>query len=163
MKKIILMGRSECGKTSLIQAMRGEKITYHKTQYINNYDVIIDTPGEYAENASLGRALALYTYEADVVGLLAGANEQYTLYPPNITCMCNREVIGIVTQIDRKDANPALAESWLRNAGCKTVYHVSAVTGEGVHRILEHLKEPGDVLPWEENQIKGAGAAKTNT
>lgn len=144
MKKIIFMGRTGAGKTSLMQALKGETITYHKTQYINHYDVVIDTPGEYAENASLGRALALYTYEADVVGLLAGANEQYTLYPPNITMMCNREVIGIVTQIDREDANPALAESWLRNAGCKTVYHVSAVTGEGIPQILEHLREPGD-------------------
>ena len=152
MRKIILMGRSECGKTTLIQALRGEKIRYHKTQYINNYDVIIDTPGEYAENASLGRALALYSYEADVVGLLVGAHENYTLYPPCITCMCNREVIGIVTQIDREDANPELAESWLRNAGCKTVYHVSSVTGEGIDKILEHLREPGDILPWEKTE-----------
>lgn len=149
MKKIILMGRSECGKTSLTQAMKGEKITYHKTQYINHYDVIIDTPGEYAENKILGRALALYAYEADVVGLLISARESYSLYPPNITCMVNREVIGIVTQIDQPGASPALAESWLRLAGCKTVYHVSSVTGEGVWQILEHLREEGDVLPWD--------------
>ena len=70
MKKIILMGRSECGKTTLTQALKGDVIHYHKTQYINHYDVVIDTPGEYAENASLAKALALYTYEADVVGLL---------------------------------------------------------------------------------------------
>jgi len=161
MRKIILMGRSECGKTTLIQALRGEKIRYHKTQYINNYDVIIDTPGEYAENASLGRALALYSYEADVVGLLAGAHENYTLYPPCITCMCNREVIGIVTQIDREDANPDLAESWLRNAGCTTVYRVSSYTGEGVSQILEHLREPGDVLPWEKEETKQKKPRKT--
>ena len=43
MKKIILMGRSEAGKTTLTQALKGEKITYKKTQYINHYDVIIDT------------------------------------------------------------------------------------------------------------------------
>ena len=64
MKKIILMGRSECGKTTLTQALKGDVIHYHKTQYINHYDVVIDTPGEYAENASLAKALALYTYEA---------------------------------------------------------------------------------------------------
>ena len=45
MKKIILVGRSGAGKTTLTQAMKGRRITYHKTQYINNYDVIIDTPG----------------------------------------------------------------------------------------------------------------------
>ena len=49
MKKIILMGRSEAGKTTLTQALKGEKITYKKTQYINHYDVIIDTPGEYLQ------------------------------------------------------------------------------------------------------------------
>ena len=48
MRKIIFMGRSEAGKTTLTQAMKGETITYHKTQYVNNSDVIIDTPGEYA-------------------------------------------------------------------------------------------------------------------
>lgn len=45
MKKIILMGRSECGKTTLTQALKGDVIHYHKTQYINHYDVVIDTPG----------------------------------------------------------------------------------------------------------------------
>jgi ethanolamine utilization protein EutP (predicted NTPase) len=58
MKKIILMGRSGAGKTTLTQALQGEKITYKKTQYINHYDVIIDTPGEYLQTGTLGRALA---------------------------------------------------------------------------------------------------------
>lgn len=30
MKKIILMGRSECGKTTLTQALKGDVIHYHK-------------------------------------------------------------------------------------------------------------------------------------
>ena len=33
MKKIFLMGRSEAGKTSLTQALKGEELHYHKTQY----------------------------------------------------------------------------------------------------------------------------------
>ena len=56
MKKIILMGRSECGKTTLSQALRGETITYHKTQYINHFDVIIDT----GENISKQKHLAMH-------------------------------------------------------------------------------------------------------
>ena len=73
MRKIIFIGRSESGKTTLTQAMKGKKIVYHKTQYINHYDVIIDTPGEYAETKELGGALAVYSAEADVVGLLMSA------------------------------------------------------------------------------------------
>ena len=149
MKKLILIGRSEAGKTTLTQALKGETITYQKTQYINYYDVIIDTPGEYAQTAKLGRALALYSYEADVVGLLLAANEPYSLYPPNITCMVNREVIGIVTKIDREDADPEQAARWLRLTGCKKIFFVNSRASEGVAKILEYLSEPEDVLPWE--------------
>lgn len=149
MKKIVLMGRSEAGKTTLTQALKGEKIHYHKTQYVNNFDVIIDTPGEYAQTKNLGHALALYTYEADVVGLLASSIEPYSLYPPCCTTTCNREVIGIVTKINHPKGNPKRAEKWLRLAGCKKIFFVDSKTGEGIPDILEHLKEDGDVLPWE--------------
>lgn len=154
MKKLILMGRSEAGKTTLTQALKGETITYKKTQYVNYFDVIIDTPGEYAQTAKLGRALALYSYEADVVGLLLAANEPYSLYPPNITCMVNRDVIGIVTKIDRADADPHQAEKWLRLTGCKKIFFVNSTANEGVSDILEYLREPGDVMPWEADKLK---------
>lgn len=149
MKKIVLMGRSECGKTTLTQALKGEKIRYHKTQYINNFDVVIDTPGEYAQTKNLGYALALYSYEADVVGLLIAANEQYSLFPPNITCMVNRDVIGIVTKIDAPDAKPEQAERWLRLSGCKNIFFVNSTANEGIAEILEYLREDGDRMPWE--------------
>ena len=136
------MGRSESGKTTLKQALSKEKIQYDKTQYIHYGDVLIDTPGEYAQTHRLGHALALYSYEADVVGLLAAATESYTLFPPNITCMVNREVIGIVTKINEPKANPSLAELWLRKAGCREIFFVDSVTGEGVDAILEYLNRP---------------------
>ncbi len=142
MKKLILMGRSESGKTTLKQALSKEKIQYDKTQYIHYGDVLIDTPGEYAQTHRLGHALALYSYEADVVGLLAAATESYTLFPPNITCMVNREVIGIVTKINEPKANPSLAELWLRNAGCREIFFVDSVTGEGVDALLDYLNRP---------------------
>lgn len=139
MKKMILVGRSESGKTTLTQALKGKKIHYSKTQYINYHDVIIDTPGEYAENRELGRALALYSYEADVMGLLLSATEQYSLYGPCITAQANREVIGIVTQIDRPDARPDRAAAWLELAGCKKIFFVSSVSGEGIKELLDYL------------------------
>ena len=148
-KKIILMGRSECGKTTLTQALKGEHIEYHKTQYINYFDVIIDTPGEYIQTKQLGYALALYAYEADIVGLLLSATEPYSLYPPNITCMVNREVVGIVTKINEKGANPGKAERWLRLTGCKKIFFVDSKKQQGIPEILEYLREEGDIMPWE--------------
>lgn len=141
MKKIIFMGRTGCGKTTLTQAIRGKKIQYEKTQYINYHDIVIDTPGEYAENHYLARALALYSYEADVVGLLLSAREQYSLYSPNITCMANREVIGIVTQIERDGANPERSARWLELAGCKKIFFVDSKSGKGLDELLNWLKK----------------------
>ncbi|MDO4285738.1 MAG: EutP/PduV family microcompartment system protein [Eubacteriales bacterium] len=155
MKKLILMGRSEAGKTSLTQALMGEKVQYHKTQYVNYYAGIIDTPGEYAQVAKLGHALALYTYEADIVGLLCSSTEPYCLYPPNITCMCNREVVGIVTKIEDPRGNPQRAERWLRLAGCRKIFFVDSVEHEGIAEILSYLREPGEVLPWEQGGNDG--------
>ncbi|MGI6056813.1 MAG: EutP/PduV family microcompartment system protein [Bilifractor sp.] len=154
MKKIVLMGRSEAGKTTLTQALKGKKIEYHKTQYVNNYDVIIDTPGEYAQTKWLGHALAMYSYEADVVGLLLSSIEPYTLFPPCCTAVCNRDTIGIVTKINHPQGNVERAAGWLRLAGCRNIFFVDSRTGQGIPEILEYLREPGDVLPWErtENQ-----------
>ena len=141
MKKIILIGRSGAVKTTLTQAMKGEEIKYHKTQYVNYFECIIDTPGEYAQTHELGYALALYSYEADVVGLLLSATEPYSLYPPNITCMVNREVVGIVTQINEPKADPERAARWLRLSGCKKIFYVDSTVGTGVPDILSYLRE----------------------
>ncbi len=149
MRKIILMGRSESGKTTLTQALRGEHIRYRKTQYVNYFDVVIDTPGEYIQTKQLGYALALYAYEADVVGLLLSATEPYSLYPPNITGMVNRDVVGIVTKIHEENADAERAARWLRLAGCRKIFEVDSKRGEGVAGLLEYLREEGDVMPWE--------------
>ena len=140
-RKLILIGRSEAGKTTLTQALRGEKIKYEKTQAISYSNILIDTPGESIQSRQFGAALALYAYESDIVGLLAGATEPYSLFSPNITGMTTREVIGIVTKIDHPDARPDLAESWLRLAGCEKVFRVSSVTGEGIDDLLRYLSK----------------------
>lgn len=141
MRRIILVGRSESGKTTLTQALKQEKITYQKTQYINNTDVIIDTPGEYIQTKGLAAGIALYAYEAEVVGLLIAANEPYSLFPPNCTCMVNREVVGIVTKIDDPKANIPQAERWLRLSGCEKIFYVNATNNEGVVELLKYLSE----------------------
>lgn len=141
MKKLILIGRVAAGKTTLTQALMGEELHYYKTQSIHYMDAIIDTPGEYTELRQTSGALALYAYEADVVGLVLSANEPYSIFSPCLTSMVNREVVGIVTGIDKPDARPELVESWLRLAGCRRVFHVSSYTGEGIDAILRFLNE----------------------
>lgn len=154
MKKIILIGRVAAGKTTLTQALRGEEIHYYKTQYINYFDTVIDTPGEYTELRQTSGALALYAYEADVVGLVLSANEPYSIFSPCITSLVNREVVGIISGIDKPDANVERVERWLRLAGCKRIFPVSAVTGEGLADIIAFLAEDDEKNKGEKENNK---------
>ena len=138
-RKIMFMGRSGAGKTTLTQALYGEDIEYHKTQYVNYSEYIIDPPGEYIEDKQFGFALALYSYEVQVIGFVLAANEPFSLYSPASTATATREVIGIVTQINAKDANPELAAEWLRIAGCEKVFFVDSVTREGLDKLITYL------------------------
>ena len=139
MKKIILIGRSEAGKTTLKQVLRGEAIAYAKTQSINYYDIIVDTPGEYIQTQPLGGALAVYSYESDVIGLLASATEPFSLFGPCIAATATRPVIAIVTKCDEKNPKDEIAYGWLKEAGCDPIFCVDSVTGRGISDILDYL------------------------
>lgn len=139
MNKVILIGRSESGKTTLTQALMRKGIRYEKTQIVQRGDFIIDTPGEYIQTRNFGGALAVYAYESDIVGLLISADEPFSLFPPNITSMANRLVVGIVTGIDKNQARIDRAENWLKLAGCKKIFKVSSTTGEGIEELRDFL------------------------
>ena len=100
MKKIFLMGRSEAGKTSLTQALKGEELHYVKTQYTNTDDDTIDSPGEYAESKHFSVGLACFSFEADVVALVQATDEPYNLFRPGGRAFILRPYIGIITKVD---------------------------------------------------------------
>lgn len=52
MKRLMFIGPSQCGKTSLTQSLRGEALHYKKTQAIEWSPMAIDTPGEYRKTAA---------------------------------------------------------------------------------------------------------------
>ena len=139
MKRTLLVGRHGVGKTTLKQALLGEEIRYEKTQYMLYGDWLIDSPGEYAEVHGLGAALAIYSYEADVVALLISADDDYSLFPPACASMINRDVIGIVTKTTKK--NSEKAENWLRLAGCERIFLIDSHTGDGVETLKAYLRK----------------------
>lgn len=159
-KKIMFMGRSGAGKTTLTQALYGEDIEYHKTQYVNYSEYIIDPPGEYIEDKQFGFALALYSYEVDVVGFILAANEPFSLYSPASTATATRPVIGIVTQINNPGADPALAKEWLEIAGCEKVFFIDSVTREGLDKLIDYLGWNEDEKP--DGKADGKTDGKTN-
>lgn len=145
MKKLFLMGRSEAGKTSLTQALKGEELHYVKTQYTNTQEDTIDTPGEYAESKRFSVGLACFSFEADVVAIVQAADEPYNLFSPCLRTFILRPLIGIITKTDSPYANIPMVEQWMRNAGCERIFLVNNVNREGIEELLAYLKE--DPLP----------------
>ena len=155
MRKLFLCGRSEAGKTTLTQALKGEPAHYVKTQYVKTWDITIDTPGEYAETKTLAMALGIFSFDSDVVGLLCGADEPFN---PAINGVVNRPMIGIITKINAPGANVPMVWQWLAEAGCERIFPVDSLTGEGIAELREYLMQEKEILTIDqvmENQRKG--------
>lgn len=145
MKKLFLMGRSEVGKTSLTQALRGEKLHYEKTQYTITDKNTIDTPGEYSESKRFSVGLACFSFEADVIAVVHAADEPFSLFSPCLRTFIQRPLIGVITKTDSPYANVPMVRQWLENSGCEQIFTINNATGEGVDALLDYLKE--DVEP----------------
>ena len=135
------MGRSEAGKTSLVQALKGEKLHYTKTQYTHAGNEVIDSPGEYSETKNFAHALACFSFEADVIGILMAADEPYSLFCPACQSFVNRPLIGIITKIHSPHANLPMVRGWLEMTGCERIFEVDNATMEGLDALKAYLEE----------------------
>lgn len=143
MKKIILIGKTGSGKTTLCQQLHGQVMEYRKTQAIDIYDHAIDTPGEYIENRFYYRALIVTAADADVIGLVQDCTETDSFFPPSFGSVFSKPVIGIVTKKDcaKSSEDIQLAEEHLRAAGANPIFITSSSTHEGIAEILKLITD----------------------
>ena len=154
MKKVFLMGRSEAGKTSLTQALKGEELHYHKTQYTNSNEDTIDSPGEYAESKHFSVGLACFSFEADVIAIVQAANEPFNLFSDGSRNVLLRPLIGIITKVDSPYANIPMVRQWMENMGCERIFEVNNVTREGIQELMDYLKDDLPKLSLEQAKFK---------
>lgn len=140
-KRIILIGRSAAGKTTLCQFLNHEAIRYHKTQTVQLMgEDMIDTPGEYLERRAFRGALMVSAVDADVLILVQAATEDGTMFPPMFAANFTKPAIGIVTKSDIATAEQSeRAGKYLKLAGAKEVYITSSVKGTGFSDLLVAL------------------------
>lgn len=140
-KRVILIGKSTAGKTTLCQRINHEELKYHKTQTVQIINKnMIDTPGEYLERTGYRGALVVTSTEADIILLVQDATEEGTMFPPMFNSMFTKPCVGIVTKADiASEEQVERAKKYLKNAGAGTLYVTSAVTGEGVDELVKQL------------------------
>ncbi len=132
MKKILLVGKTGSGKTSLIQSLQDHKLIYKKTQTITFSGMFIDSPGEFLENRRLYPALMTSSVGCHTVVLVQDASVINSVFPPNFSTMFKKKIIGIVTKVDKKSSNPERAEKFLRRAGAEEIIRTSALDKTGL-------------------------------
>jgi len=143
-RRVLLIGRSGCGKTSLImriheKSQKPELRTANKTQAAEYHSDFIDVPGEYLEVRSLYRALIMLTCEACAIALVQAADDDESLYPSGLARTFDKPVVGVVTKTDVSIVDPNRAESILRDAGAANVFFTSALKNTGMDKLVRHL------------------------
>lgn len=141
MGKVMFIGRTGCGKTTLYQAIYNKNIEYKKTQAIDFLDNVIDTPGEYVENVRYYRALSVTAADCDVIALVHDCTNEISIFPPGFSSMFSKLVIGVITKIDlcKNQESIKNAEKSLLNAGVKRIFKVSSINGGGINELKSWL------------------------
>ena len=143
MKKVMLIGRIGCGKTTLCQRLFGQELVYKKTQAI---EVVggdaIDTPGEYVESRAFYRALTVTAVDADVILALQDCTDSESRFAPGMRAMFQKPLIGIVTKMDQctDPFEAERAKAYLELAGADPILSLSSKTGEGIEALLEAIE-----------------------
>ncbi|HBV68133.1 MAG TPA: ethanolamine utilization protein EutP [Clostridiales bacterium] len=143
MKKIMLIGSVGSGKTTLCQRIQGESLKYKKTQSVEFYSQMIDTPGEFVMHRRFYSALQMMAASSDIIGFVCSVTELGQTFSPYFAQNFTKPCIGIITKIDLAQNEEAIinAEKRLELAGVGRVFRLSAVEDEGVAELIAYLSK----------------------
>lgn len=140
MRRVIFIGKTGSGKTTLCQKLNELEIKYKKTQSVEVYDNSIDTPGEYLENRNLYSALIVTATDADVIALVYDSTEDEGYFAPGFASMFCKDVIGIINKINKVSKERIeFAEERIRQAGVSKVFKVDTLDNIGVEELNTYL------------------------
>ena len=140
--KVLLIGGTGVGKTTLKQRLSGQELLRKKTQMIEFNAQFIDCPGEYLEIPRYYHVLIDMSFQVDEVWALVAADSKQSIFPPNFAKSFNRKVIGIITKIDKGGADSERARNFLLTAGIsENVYPVCALSGKGCAGLARRLNK----------------------
>ncbi|MDH6365601.1 ethanolamine utilization protein EutP [Enterococcus sp. PF1-24] len=141
MQKIIFIGETGCGKTTLSQWLQKKERVYHKTQQVYYFDDSIDTPGEFMENRFYYNALVSASVDAKRIAFVQSVKGSQNYFPPYFSSRFTKPTIGIITKVDLISNEEELinARKYLTLAGAKEIFEVSVVDGTGLAELEAYL------------------------
>lgn len=103
--KAIVIGAIDAGKTTLINALFHKKKAANKTQTLNYYDWIVDTPGEYTENPMHYKNIMATSFQMTHVIFVQSATTTKNIFPPGFAQGIPKLPIGVITKSDMDTAD----------------------------------------------------------
>ncbi len=137
-----MVGNVACGKTTLLQAMDGQKLEYKKTQSIETVAGNIDSPGEYLERRVNLQNLLVTSVDTDLVLFLLDPTQDRYMYSAGQSAAFPVPVAGVITKKDIATPEQiAMARELLELTGADPIFEVSSYTGEGLEELKTFLNE----------------------
>ena len=139
-KRIMVIGPTGCGKTSLVNALNDEDKPIKKTQNIIYGKNTMDVPSSYLENTSMYMHIIAAAQDASHVLILVNQARCIEVYSPGFAKVFRVPVIGVITKSDLMEENEALCVQQLKRVGVSEPYfRVSNTTGKGIKELKEYL------------------------
>lgn len=173
---VAVMGHVDHGKTSLLDAIIGQKVADGEaggiTQHISAYQVernnrvmtLLDTPGHEAFAALRQHGATLTDVVIIVVAADDGVKPQ-TIEAIRFANEANAKIVVAINKIDKETANSQLVKTQLATehklnpeewGGDTIMVEVSAKTGQGIDQLLESVLLVADLEELKADQVASA-------
>lgn len=141
-KRIMLIGNSRTGKTSLANRINSDDLEVMKSQAICYGENTIDTPGEYLESPMMHKYIISASQDADAVLFIQSFDQPIFSFPPNFAQVFNTKRIGVITKddLEEKSHDLGLLLNNFREIGLEEPFFItSSMTGEGIEELKNYL------------------------
>lgn len=140
--KWMLVGAIEAGKSTLFNALLGLKDSVRKTQAMDFYKGMIDTPGEFFSHPRMYRALINTAADVDTIIYVHAANDfEFRLPQGLLEVNSHKRLIGLITKIDLPNADPDKVEIMMREHGFTgEILRISVIDPQQVMALKEFLQ-----------------------
>lgn len=144
-KRIMIIGPTEAGKSSLANILNDTARPLRKTQDVIYGRNTIDTPGSYIENPSMYKYLIATAQAASHVLLLIDSSRPVPVYPPGFAKIFTCPVIGVMTKADLEPEHVPLCSQQMQSSGVSEPYfQISLTDSTGVEELKEYLLGPAN-------------------
>ena len=139
-KRVMVIGPSRCGKTTLVRALENDDRPLRRTPDMIYGKRTMDCPGSYVENADMYKHLIASSQDASHVLILVDQSRPIDIYSPNFARVFTKPVVGVITKVDLMPENEESCMRQMRLIGVEEpIFKVSVPEGIGITALKEYL------------------------